>query len=140
MSAFSVKPPAWFWAVATAALLWNLYGVYAYFVQVGMIGTMSDIERTLADATPDWVTGAFATAVFAGALGSLALLLRRGWARFLLILSLIGAAIHQSWGLLVGGAGGNQGTAAIALPAAVILIAIFLVWFSGHAYNRDWIV
>ena len=63
-----------------------------YLMHVGVLpnsGEMSEAERSLMASSPMWVTALFAIGVFGGALGTLGLLLRKSWARPLLILSLI---------------------------------------------------
>lgn len=51
---------------------------------------MSQAERLLFESQPAWVIAAFAIAVWGGALGCLALLLRKKWAMPILLVSLIG--------------------------------------------------
>ena len=79
------KPPMWFWIVSALALLWNLAGVMAYLGQAYMsienLEKMSQAERLLYESQPAWVTGAFAVAVWGGALGCIALLLKKKWAK-----------------------------------------------------------
>jgi hypothetical protein len=79
----NAKPPASFWMVVAAAVVWNLFGVMAYLAQVTMIeqakAALPDAQQALYAAQPAWVTGAFAIAVFAGLGGSLLLAVRKGW-------------------------------------------------------------
>ena len=61
--------PVWLRIVAALGLCWNLFGVYAYLQTVG---ALSGGDASMSDAAmPAWVTGAFAIAVFGGALGCL---------------------------------------------------------------------
>ncbi|VAW11040.1 hypothetical protein MNBD_BACTEROID03-2112 [hydrothermal vent metagenome] len=94
-----VKPPIWFWIVSVLALLWNLLGVMAYLAQVNMtdetLAALPEAERALYENQPIWATMAFAIAVWGGALGSLALLLRKRWARAVLLISLIGIIVQN---------------------------------------------
>ena len=95
MSADSTnKPPVWFWVVSVLALIWNIIGVMSYLAQaytsVEDLEKMTQAQRELFESQPAWVTGAFAIAVFGGTLGCIALLLRKKWAKPILIISLLG--------------------------------------------------
>ncbi|MGS0528226.1 hypothetical protein ACU8V7_26485 [Zobellia nedashkovskayae] len=76
-----IKPPAWFWIITVLALLWNLMGVSAYlmdaFMSVEDLGKLPQDQRLLYESRPIWVTSAYAIAVWAGALGCIALLFRK---------------------------------------------------------------
>ena len=79
------RAPGWLRVVAGLGLLWNLFGIYQYLMTVGMIDGAAEAA---ADATPAWVKGAFAVAVFGGALGCLGLH-AAAWSKLLLLLSLL---------------------------------------------------
>ena len=88
--------------MAFLALLWNLFGVAMFFLQFNMspetLAAIPADQRALYESTPAWVHGAFAVAVFGGALGSAVLLLKKRLALPLLLLSLPpqGAAARAS--------------------------------------------
>ena len=75
------KPPGWFWAVAVLALLWNLFGLAMFYMQVNMtpeqLAQLPEAQRELTQAFPGWVWAVDGVAVVAGTLGSLLLLMRR---------------------------------------------------------------
>jgi len=127
-------PKTSFWVISIIALLWNIMGVVAY---IGMTQLTPELAaeaygQEFADifaAKPAWSTGAFAIAVFAGFLGCIALLLRRKWATTLFILSLIGIIVHNIWGVMAGTLS-VVGTFDKVMAVAVIVIAIFLIWFA----------
>ena len=79
----SVKPPIWFWLVSVIALLWNLMGVFNYlnqaYNQEALLEAMDQAQREVFEGIPAWATAAFAIAVFAGAIGSIGLLIRKKW-------------------------------------------------------------
>ncbi|PWG03654.1 hypothetical protein [Sphingosinicella humi] len=134
------RPTTWYWVVATLALLWNLIGVASYLMTVyGAVPTVSEAQSTLEAATPAWVMGAFAIAAFGGALGSLGLLLRKRWAKILLVVSLIAALAQQLWLLVLSDALALMGPSAAILPATVIVVAVLLVWFATVADRRGWL-
>lgn len=134
------KPPAWFWALAVIGLLWNLYGIWAYLGFVGTVATpMTDAERSIAATMPVWAHAAFAIAVFAGALGALGLVLRKAWAKLLLLLSLLAVLVQQAWFLGMSGALDTLGASGAGLPIAIILVAVVLYWLAGTGAKRGWL-
>jgi hypothetical protein len=136
------RPPAWFWIVAVLGLLWELFGVAMYLMHVGVLANakeMSDAERSLMESSPMWVTGLFAISVFAGALGTLGLLLRKRWARPLLILSLIAVILQFGGWLLATNAIAVIGPSVFVMPAIIVLVAILLAWLASVAARRGWL-
>ena len=142
-STIAVKPPAWFWAVALVALLWNLLGVMAFAMHMMMtpesLAALPEAERNLYETTPIWVTIAFAVAVFGGALGALGLLMRKAWARLLFIISFVGLIIQASYNFLLSDTFEILGSGAMLMPIVVIVIAVFLIWFANMATRRHWL-
>jgi hypothetical protein len=68
-----------FWAIGAAALIWNVLGCMNFFSQMNAeaVAGMPESYRAIVESRPAWATGAFAIAVFGGALGGLLLLLRK---------------------------------------------------------------
>jgi hypothetical protein len=123
--------PAWFRIVAVLALLWNLYGVYEYLGSVGVVSSPSGDMGPM----PSWLVGAFAIAVFAGALGSLGLLLLKRWATWLLVISFVAVLAQDLWvfALRPGGAPDKV------LPLVITLVAALLVWLAMTGAKRGWL-
>jgi hypothetical protein len=138
-----IKPPSWYRPAAIVAVLWELMGVASYLYHVSLspeaIAALPPGQATLMTITPAWVNGAFAIATFGGLLGALGLVLRRRWARALLIVSLIAVIIQFGWTFAVGKAHELIGPSAAGFPAFIILVAILLVWFAGVATRRGWL-
>ncbi|CAO1652457.1 Sugar transporter [Parasphingorhabdus sp. NYA22] len=92
------KPSIWFWIIGVIALLWNIMGLGAYFQQFMMsaesFAALRPEQQQMLVGQPFWLTGAFATAVFAGFIGSIALLLRKPIAVRLFLLSMIAVFIQ----------------------------------------------
>ncbi len=131
----TLSPRTLFWAISGLALLWNLMGVAAFFGMMMMSPEMAteaygqdflDIFST----KPAWATGAFAVAVFAGALGCIGLLLRKKWARALFILSFVGVIVHNVWGVMAGTLS-VVGPFDKVMTVAVMLIGALLIWYAG---------
>ena len=140
----STKPPAWFWIVSVVALLWNLMGAMAYLAQAfitdeGKAMLPSD-QLELLENTPAWATAAFAIAVWAGVLGSIGLLVRKKWARPVLLLSLFGILVQMAYAFFMTNAaevyGAIQG---VVMPLLLIGIGIGLVLFAKSSQNKGWI-
>lgn len=134
------SPPLWFRVAALLAVIWNAFGVAMYLSSVGMFGDpmagLSETERAAASSIPGWITGAFATGTFAGLFGSVGLLLRKGWAYALLIVSLIALLVLEGWILFFSGAVEAFG---IAVPIIVSSVAILLAWLASFARRRGWL-
>lgn len=135
--------PLGFWIVSVLALLWNLVGMAIFFMQVNMppeaLAAMPAEQRALYESTPVWVNGAFAVAVFGGALGSAMLLMRKRLALPLLALSLLGVVVQMGYTYLMTPAFRVYGASGAILPALLVLIALFLVWFARRSLARGWI-
>jgi len=137
MTNSKVKPPVWFWIVSVIALIWNGLGVD------GFLGQAYNTERYRSSFTPEqleiaanapsWTMRAFAVAVFAGVIGSIALLIRKKWAFSFYLISLI-AVIAQMGYFLINGHYDNIG-----MTISIIVFAMFLLWFSKKAIAKGWI-
>lgn len=138
------KPPIWFWIVSALALIWNAMGVKAYLDQAyntqahqAMYNTPEQLD--IIANTPAWATAAFAIAVFGGALGCIGLLLRKKWARPIFLLSLIGIVVQMIYNLFMSGAMDIYGPGAVIMPIMILIIGIFLLWFSKKGIAKGWL-
>ncbi|MCJ7467336.1 MAG: hypothetical protein MUO53_11665 [Maribacter sp.] len=140
----AVKPPKWFWIVSVLALLWNLMGVGAYLQQVFMFAEdlelLTQEERQLMEVQPAWVHGAFAIAVWAGALGCIALLLRKKWARAVLIISLLGILGQMTYMFFMSDTFAVSGSSAMIMPIMIIVVGFLLVFLARSATDKKWLV
>jgi len=143
MTSTTNKPPTWFWVVSVIALLWNLMGVFAYIGQVTMspevLQALPENERALYESAPAWATGAFAIAVWGGALGCILLVLRRKLATPVLFVSLIAIVVQMYHSFFISNSIEVYGPGGMIMPVMVILIAIFLIWFSRKATANGWL-
>jgi len=135
--------PRSFWVIAALALAWNLVGVYAYIGQVTMtdeaVMQLPEAQRTFYQTVPAWAVGAFAIAVFGGALGCLLLLLRKSLATPVLVLSLAGVAVQMYHSFAIANAIDVYGPGGLVMPAMIVVIAVFLIWYARHAATKGWI-
>ncbi|WP_289042066.1 hypothetical protein [uncultured Zobellia sp.] len=138
-----IRPPAWFWIISVIALLWNLMGVSAYlmeaFMSVEDLEKLTQDQRLLYEARPIWVTSAYAIAVWAGALGCITLLLRKKWAKTLLLLSLIGVLTQNVYQFFLSNTFEVYGPSAMYLPIMIIVVSIALFLFAKSSASKGWI-
>lgn len=128
------KPSLWYWVISCLALIWNLLGVMAYLMQsysseAALIETYGQEQASLMMAQPSWYTAAYALAVFGGAIGCLGLLLRKRWALWLLMLSLVCVVVQHIYfatNNIYSFVEGGAWVMVILIP----VVAIFLVWFA----------
>lgn len=131
---FESRPPAWLRIVAALGLIWNLIGVYFYLASVGAVPAPD--PAMAAEAGPAWVTATFAICVFAGAVGSLGLLLLKRWSRGLLILSLVAILVQDAWVFALRPAGPPPD---LVMPILVTLIGAVLAWLAHNAVRKGWL-
>ena len=128
-----------FWIIGAVALIWNVMGVINFVVQKypDALTAYRESERAIIERRPAWAPGAFAIAVFGGALGCLLLLLRKSAAFYLFIASLLGVIVTTAHTLGIGiDFGPGEILGIILMPPAV---AAFLIWYSKHAESKGWI-
>ena len=139
----SLKPPTWFWIVAALALVWNLLGVFAYLGQVfatpEMLDAMTADQRALMENTPAWATGAFAIAVWGGALGCILLLLRKKLSKIVFVVSLIGILVQMYYNIFMSNSMEVYGPGGLVMPIMVLLVGVGLIWMADMAEKREWI-
>jgi len=128
-----------FWLISAIALIWNVLGAVNFLVQMnaGSLDAYREVERAIIEGRPAWATGAFAIAVFGGALGGLLLLLRKSAAFYLFIASLLGVIVTTTHTLGVGiDFGVGEILVIVLMP---LVVAAFLTWYSKHAEGKGWI-
>ena len=128
-----------FWVISAIALVWNVMGVINFFVQMDpdVLTAYRESERAIVEGRPAWATAGFAIAVFGGALASLLLLLRKFFAIYLFMASLLGVMVTMIHALNVGvdfGLGEILGI--ILMP---LVVAAFLIWYARLAKSKKWI-
>lgn len=135
--------PRWFWVVAIIAIVWNVVGVASYLMEVTTretsLAALPAAERALYAMQPEWVTGAYAIAVFAGLAGCVLLAMRRALAAPLLALSLAAVLVQMFYVFALSDALTVQGASSAVLPAAIVVIGAVLLWLAMHARRRGWL-
>lgn len=113
-------------------------GVMAYLYQAfatdEMIADLAhDQQAEFLIEYPAWVTAAFALNVFCGFLACVSLLMRKKWAYPLFPLSALAAIAQHIYIFL------NVKVVNYVMPVLVIVVCIFLIWFSKHSISKQWI-
>jgi len=134
--------PRWFKVAAILALVWNLFGVMAFVGHImttpEMIEKLPQAEQDLNASVPFWATAAFAIAVFSGALGSLALLMRKSICYVLFVASFVGVIVQMFHSFFISNSYQVYGPSATIMPVMVIVIAFILVRFAAKGSNNNW--
>jgi len=139
------KPTMTFWFVGGAALIWNLLGMAVYYMTVSatpeqLAAQYSADQIAIIENTPVWATSAFAIAVTAGVLGSLLLLLRKVWAIPVFIVSLAAALVQNVNTFVLTDSIAVFGMTPVYIQSAIIVIGIFLIFYSRSAKRQGWLI
>ena len=139
----SIQVPVWFWIIAIVALLWNLIGLGAFFMEVTQspekFNALPQATQQLYADTPSWANIGFAIAVFAGVVGSIGLVIKQDWAAPLFVISLLGIITQQVHMFFLSDTFKVLGNGAMVGPIIVLLIGLFLVVFSHKATMKGWL-
>ncbi len=138
------KPGFSFWVIGTVALLWNLLGVMAYVMQVSatpdqLAVAYSPEEVALLTSIPAWATSMTAIATNFGVLGSILLLLRRSWCVPVYAISLVALVIQDVYTFAMTETLAVFGSTPLVIQSVVLVIAVFLVWYSRQAGAKGWL-
>ena len=139
-----VKPPLSFWIVSGVALAWNLIGLFMYYS--GVSATPEQLQAVYTpeqyaaiEATPVWVTSAFAIATTFGVIASVVLLLRKAAALPLFVVSLVALLVQDLYLFLLSDSVAIFGSSLLAIQGCVFLGGVIWVWYASFARNRGWI-
>ncbi len=140
----AIKPPTWYWVVSGLAVLWMLFGVMAWVMDLmtdeASLAELSEAQRQLFAARPQWLFVVYGVAIFSGLAGAIGLLLRKSWASMLFGLSLAAIIIQFGYTFFAMRAVELLGAAAaIPFPLVIFLIGVALVWFARRSRKAGWI-
>lgn len=138
-----IKPPVWFWIVSVLALIWNLLGAMAYLMQAMMteeaLNALPDAERALYENVPAWVTAAFAIAVWGGTLASVLLLMRKGLAYIVFIISFVGIVVQMIYNFGMSKAAEVYGPGGMVMPIMVLVFGLLLILMAKSSKAKGWL-
>ena len=138
-----VKPPLSFWIVSGVALAWNLIGLFMYYS--GVSATPEQLQAVYTpeqyaaiEATPVWVTSAFAIATTFGVIASVVLLLRKAAAFTLFVVSLVALLVQDLYLFLLSDSLAVFGSSLLVIQGSVLVGGVIWVWYARLARNRGW--
>lgn len=142
---FQSKPSLSFWVISSLALIWMLFGVIAWFMDLVMdeasMEQFTADQRHLYEIRPGWIFILYGIAVFSGFAGALALLLRKPWAVAAFIISLVTAIIQFGYVTFIMNALGILGPgSALPFPLVILAIGVFLLLYAQRAVQRGWLL
>ena len=132
------RVPAHLWIVGILALLWNAFGCYDYLMtnlhNAAYLAAFPADQLVYLNSLPAWLTAFWAFGVWGGLAGSLLLLARSRHAVLAFGLSVVGAVIGLGYQMFVAKmpASMTEGMMGM-MPWLIILITIFLLWYSRNA-------
>jgi hypothetical protein len=136
------SPPKWFTPVAILALIWNLLGASAYLMDVTIsaeaVAEMGEAQRAMYASRPAWFVVAYASAVWFGVAGSLALLRRKRWAKPLFVISLLGLIAQDA--ALLSSPEVRADLMVIVLQGLVLVIAVSLLMLTRKSEREAWVI
>ena len=142
--AINGKPPVSFWIVAGVALAWNLIGLFMYYSGVGatpeqLKAVYTPEQFAAIEATPLWVTSAFAIATTTGVIASIVLLLRKALAFLLFVVSFVALLIQDLYLFLLSDSVAIFGSSLLVIQGSVFVGGVIWIWYANLARNRGWI-
>ena len=138
--AVSARTPAHLWIVGILSLLWNCFGAYDYvmshmrdaaYIKASMPGVDPNAALAWMDSFPMYAKAGWALGVWGGLLGAILLLMRSRYAVWAFAVSMIGIVLSIGWQLTIAAPlpGADSGMAKV-IPAIVIVIGLFMLWYS----------
>ena len=132
--------PRWFTLAALAALAWEILGCAMYVMQVSVDpAALPADQRQMWDATPAWMTGAYAVVVWVGLVGAILLLMRRKLAEPLLLVSLIAVIVQFSGLLLLPEIRNLVSSDMLFLPFLIIVVCGVIWHLARRARRSGWL-
>ena len=141
----TTKPGTAFWVIAGLLAVWNLSGLYQYYLaSTTTPDQLKDAGYTALQVahilnTPAWAHSGYAIAVNAGVLGVIFLLLRKAWAIPMFIISLIGALVQDLDAFVLRGALEHFNPWWLVVPISVIVVCILEIWYARRAKAKGWL-
>ena len=128
------RTPVHLWIVGVLALLWNAMGVFDYLATElrveSYLSQFSADQLEYFDSYPTWAVAFWAFGVWGGLVGSIGLLMRRGWAVGAFSLSLLGVVVSDVYNFGVRNGGEIVGTGGTIFTAVICAIAILLLVYA----------
>ena len=138
---YSPRPIAgWFTPAAIASLLFMGLGCIMYLTNVFTDPNALPLdERAAYLATPDWVTAAFAVAVWAGLGGAILLVMKKKLAEYVLGFSLLAVLVWFAGLLIVAPLRDSMSANDLIVALVITALTWTVFWFARHSRQRGWL-
>ncbi|GER59284.1 hypothetical protein [Patiriisocius marinus] len=135
--------PKSFLIVGILALLWNLMGMYQFYLGnyelESLRASVSPEEFSIMESLPQWYSILFGIAVLTGVVGAILLVLKKKVATLFFMISLLTVLIIEIYWLLATNIMEVSGNSVVIMPLLVIAVAIFLYFYSKGAAGKGWL-
>ena len=134
------KTPIHLWVIGILALLWNLIGAFDYTAtQLRLESYMSKFPPEQLEyfyGFPAWMDAAWAIAVWASLLGSIALLLRKSWAVGLFSAAILGLFVSTIYNFVLMNGAKVMGDTGVTFTVVIWVIAVLLLVYARAMDNK----
>lgn len=144
IDAINGKAPMSFWIIGAVFLVWNLLGLFFYYMQVTMTpevmaANFNEAQQAWMTNEPAWATSAYAIAVTAGVIGAVLMLLRKALALPLFVVSFAAVIVQDFHAFILSDWQTVWGNSALYLPTVVFIICIFEIWYTWSSKAKGWL-
>ena len=138
---YSPRPLAgWYWVAAAVSLLFAVAAGGLYLLhETADPATLTLDQRTVFEAEPVWVIGAFGVGAMAEAFAAVMLLARRKIAQPLALIAVVAFLVWLAGFFASPGFRSVIGANDTAVAIAIAAIAWTVFWFARHSAQRGWL-
>lgn len=139
----SATPQKWYWVTAILLLVWNLIGVFQFYLEITnpdlLTADFTADQLAIFNNRPWWYMPNFGIAVIAGTLSCVLLLFKRRLAVALALISLIAVAISTFYEVIFSGMWPTLDGAGKGFMFFILFMDILLLLVARAAAARNWI-
>jgi hypothetical protein len=138
--AMPARTPAHLWIVGILSLLWSCFGAYDYvmshrrntdYIASAMPGVDPNAALAWMDAFPMYAKIGWGLGVWGGLLGAILLLIRSRYSVWAFAVSMLGIVLSIGWQIAAAPKlAGAEGAMYTVMPWVIIVIGLFLLWYS----------
>lgn len=136
MAESRIPTPLHLWLIGVVSLLWNVMGAYDYLMtetrNAAYMERFTPEQLAYFYGFPGWYVALWAIAVWGGVLGSVFLLLRRGWAAPVFLYSFLSMVITAVYSFAFTDGMKVMGTGGLVFSLAIFLVSLGL-WLYARA-------